>query len=67
VAVERFAAVEMRDLRQRFFTSVFPKLAAQLTFQRHFFNPDITIQRHFFNPDITTMSFPTALPQRFAV
>jgi hypothetical protein len=30
----------MRDLQQRFFTYVFPKLAAQPDFRCHFFIPD---------------------------
>jgi hypothetical protein len=34
----RFAAAEMRDMRQRYFTSVFPMIAAQRDFWRHFFH-----------------------------
>jgi hypothetical protein len=37
----RFMLAEVLDLRQRIFTSVFPKLAAQRNFLRHFFTPDI--------------------------
>jgi hypothetical protein len=44
--------VEVRDLRQRFVTSVFPKLAAQ---------------RYFFIPDIIATSFLPELLQRFAI
>jgi hypothetical protein len=35
------AAVKVRNLRQQFFASVFPKFVAQHDFRRHFLTPDI--------------------------
>jgi hypothetical protein len=52
----RIPIAMQRNLRQQLFTSVFPKIAAQLDFWRHFFIPE----------KITT-SFPPALSRRFAI
>jgi hypothetical protein len=52
----RIPIAMQRDMRQRYFTSVFPMIAAQRDFWRHFFIPE----------NIAT-SFPPALSRRFAI